>query len=91
MFVQEYTAVFLHFLNASNKMPYALDNLLLGLKAFCLVLAHSIGEGVPRFLAFAELGVLCHVAYAYGILLVLTHSVREGVAFYFDVLLYSFY
>lgn len=65
--------------------------MLLTLMAFCLVFAHSIGEGVPRFLAFVELGILRHVAYAYGVLLVLTHSVREGVAFYFDVLIYSFY
>lgn len=30
--------------------------------------AHSVGEGVPRFLAFVELSILRHVAYAYGVL-----------------------
>ena len=36
--------------------------------AFCLVLTHSAGEGVPRFLPFVELIILCHVAYAYNVL-----------------------
>ena len=62
------------------------------MKAFCLVLAHFVGEEVPRFLAFAELGILRHVAYAYGVLPSVC-SLCEGrvVTFYFDVLLYSFY
>lgn len=54
---------------------------------------------MPRFLAFAKLSILRHVAYAYGVLL-RTCSLCRGVcivfvslvvAFYFDVLLYSFY
>ena len=35
---------------------------------FCFVVAHSVGEGVPRFLVFVELSILRHVAYAYGVL-----------------------
>ena len=44
--------------------------MLLTLMAFCLVLAHSVGgENMPRFLAFAKLSILRHVAHANGVLL----------------------
>ena len=36
---------------------------------FCFVVAHSVGEGGPRFLVVVELSILCHVACAYGVLL----------------------
>ena len=47
---------------------------------------------MPRFLVFAELGILCHVAYAYGVCLVLAHSVKEwGMVSCLAILLYSLY
>ena len=40
--------------------------------------AHSVGEGVPRFLAFVELSILRHVAYAYGVLPSICSLCGEG-------------
>lgn len=45
---------------------------------FCFVVAHSVGEGGPCFLVFVELGILRHVAYAYGVL-PSTCSLCEGM------------
>ena len=51
---------------------------------------------MPRFLAFAKLSILRHIAHANGILLrscslCSVYIVFLFVVFYFDVLLYSFY
>ena len=92
----EHTAVFLHLLNTSYTMPYAICiwQSALWLMTFCFVVAHSVGRGrkMPRFLVFVELSILHHVVYAYGVLSSVC-SLCEGrvVTFYFDVLLYSFY
>lgn len=58
--------------------------MLLTLMAFCFVLTHSVGERVPRFLVFAELGsILRHVAYAYGALLRSYSLCRGGLLWRF--------